>query len=507
MGIRNGAQYLNRLKDHPREVWLAGEMVKDVTEHPVFKRPLAQMARLYDMQADPCFADTLTYPSPIDGKPVGTAFLVPKTQDDLFKRREAFRIWAESTFGLMGRSPDFLNTALMAFAEARDFFAKGGERFAENVVKYYEYVRENDLFLTHALITPQIDRSKTSAEQADEFLHMGVFKETEDGLIIRGARMLATLGPVADEMLIFNLPGLKPGDEKHAVVFAIPCDTPGLRMICRQPYDDGTREAFNHPLSSNFEEMDALVVFDDVFVPWDRVFLYNDVKLANDMYNGTNLRQHTAHQTAVRGWVKMQFAAGVAMKIAQSVKTDQFLHVQEMLGEIIDYGELVKSCIVRAEAEHETTEWGTVRCLFQPLQTVRGLLPKAYPRAVEIIQILGAGPLLMMPSAADILSPVSADIDRYYQGADGFAAIDRIKLYKLAWDLSGDGFGQRLLQYERYYAGDPVRVRAGTYFQFDKTACMGLVDRALDLAGRPGKQSSFEFESSFATNGLGKSLF
>ncbi|WP_214366532.1 4-hydroxyphenylacetate 3-monooxygenase, oxygenase component [Pseudonocardia sp. H11422] len=483
MPVRTGAQYIENLQKHPREVWLRGERVDDVTTHPALRRPIEQIARLYDMQHDPELAPILTGAGP-DGTPVGRAFLPCRTPEDLATRRAAFRAWAEPTLGLMGRSPDFLNTTLMAFTESPGVFAKLGQRYADNIARYYEYVRDNDLFLTHALITPQTDRSKTASEQQEEFLHMGVVSETADGLVVRGARMLATLAPMADELIIYSLPGLRPGDERHAACFAIPIDTPGLRLISRAPFDDGTRHPFDHPLSAHFEEADCLVVFDDVLVPWDRVFLHGDVALANALYAETNLRQHTAHQTGVRGLVKLQFVTGLAMKLSQSVKIDGFLHVQQKLGECIAAVEQAHALIVAAEAEYETTDAGTVRPRFNALQTLRVLLATQYPKLVEILQTLGAGGLLMMPSAEDFGSPIAEDIARYYRGAE-MSAVDRIRLYKLAWDLCGDAFGQRALQYERYYAGDPVRLLAMNYLSYDSGACFALVDRALALSGDP----------------------
>jgi anthranilate 3-monooxygenase (FAD)/4-hydroxyphenylacetate 3-monooxygenase len=485
MGIRTGAQYIEGLRKHPRNVWLDGERIGDVAAHPAFASAVAAIARLYDLQHDPRHADVLTYESPSSGAKVGTAFMTPNSRDDIVKKGKAYRIFAEATFGMMGRSPDFLNTTLAAMSEARDVFARGGERFAENVVRYYEYVRENDLFLTHALIPPQNDRSKSSSEQSDPYLHMGVVRETDEGLIIRGARMLATLGPVADELLVYSLPGLQPGDEKHAVVFAVPIDAPGLKQIAREPFERGHRSSFDHPLATRFEECDTLVVFEDVLVPWDRVFVHNDVALSNAMYPDSNLRQYTAHQTAIRGLVKLETVAGVAMALAKTIKADVHLHVQQMLGEIIDSIELLKSCIVRAEFEYERNERGSIRPAFRPLQTARTFLPRAYPRAVEILQTLGAGGLLMLPSGNDFVSPIAADVHKYYQGA-GVSALERTKLFKLAWDLTGDAFGQRALQYERYYAGDPVRLLAQAYLSYDKSTCERLTAQALALAGDPG---------------------
>jgi anthranilate 3-monooxygenase (FAD)/4-hydroxyphenylacetate 3-monooxygenase len=485
MSARTGREYLDRLRTQPREVWLGGERIDDVVEHPALRASALQIAGLYDLQHDPAHSDACLYTSPTTGDPVATAFMVPRTHEDLVKRRHAFHAVAEQTLGMMGRSPDFLNTMVMAFADNAEVFGRGGQRFADNVAAYYEHVREHDLFLTHALIQPQIDRSRASAEQAEEFLHLGVVDETPEGIVVQGARMLATLAPMADELLVFNLPGLKPGDDPHALAFALPVDTPGLRFLCREPYDKGDSAAFDHPLASNFEESDALVVFDQVLVPWERVFVNQDVEIANAMYVDVNMRQHTAHQTNVRGLVKMQLAVGVAMSLARSVKSDRFLHVQQMLGESVGYLELIKSAILRAEVEHEVTNNGSVRARLEPLSALRGFLPRVYPRVVEIIQTIGAGGLMISPSAADFEGPVAEDAHRYFQGADGLSAVDRTRIVNVASDLAMNAFGARQLQYERYYAGDPVRVLAGTYMSYDTSECDALVARAMELAGEP----------------------
>jgi anthranilate 3-monooxygenase (FAD)/4-hydroxyphenylacetate 3-monooxygenase len=485
MAIRTGAEYIAHLKDTPREVWLKGVRVDDVTEHPALKGPIAQIAKIYDMQHEAATRDILTRDH--EGVRTPVSFIPPRSQADLEARREAFQIVADATFGLMGRSPDFLNTTLMALAQAPEVFARGGAQYGENIVRYYDYIRENDLFLTHALLAPQTDRTRPSSQQKEEFLHMGVVRETEEGLIMRGARMLATLAPVADELLVYNAPGLKPGDERYCTVFAIPIDSPGLRLITREPFDDGTRNSFDHPLSSNFEEADSLLVFDDVLVPWDRVFVHNNVELSNALYIDSNLRQHTGHQTGVRGLTKMEFITGIAMKLSESVKIDQFQHVQQKLGEAIAATEICRALVVAAESNPEIDENGVVRPDLKALQTLRMHLSASYPKIAELLQTLGAGGYLMMPSAEDFLSPISGDIEKYLQGAGGLPAEERVRLYKLAWDLCGDGFGQRTLQYERYYAGDPVRLLAANYISYDKTRAYGLVDRALALSGTPAE--------------------
>lgn len=218
---------------------------------------------------------------------------------------------------------------------------------------------------------------------------------------------------------------MKPGDEDHALICAVPAGALGLRQICREPYViAGDRAAFDHPLSTRFEESDSLLVFHDVFVPWERVFSYRDVKLSGDMYFCTTIRNHTAYQTNTRALAKMQFATGLAIAVARSIGADTFLHVQHMLGECIGYVEHLKSGLARAEVEAERTASGTLRPALAPLQTLPTMLPQAYPRVIEILQTIGAGGFMLMQSGADLAAEeIAGDTATYYAGAHGRRSI------------------------------------------------------------------------------------
>jgi 4-hydroxyphenylacetate 3-monooxygenase oxygenase component len=479
MGVRNGAEFSAGLKAHPRDVWIAGRQVRDVTADAVFQRPIASLAGLFDQQVRADLSDAMTYRSEDGGARAGLSFLVPRSREDLVRRRRAMEVWAEATFGLMGRSPDYMNTLLVAFVESLEFFAQGGARFAENVQRYYRRCRDNDLFLTHAIVNPQTDRSKSSAQQEEPFIHLGVVKETKDGLIVRGAKMLATHGPTADELLVYPAPySLRPGDERYALAFGIAVGTPGLRFICREPFDDGRQSEWDHPLSTRFEEPDAVAVFDDVLIPWECVFLHGDVARANAPFAQANIQSHTGHQTAIRGLAKCQFLTGLAVALTRTVKTDGFLHVQEQLGELLGYLQLIEGAILLSEQNAETTGRGTVRPAYAPLQALRYQIPRFYERMVQVTQVLGAGGLLINPTQADLQSSIAPDIARYYRGA-GVEAVERIRLFKLAWDATGTQFGQQQLQYERYYAGDPVRTAATLYLKHDAAPLLARIEKAL----------------------------
>lgn len=475
---RTGSEYLDGLANRPREVWLGGQRVDDVAKHPGLAGTAKTVAALYDLQHRPELGPQL-----LRGD-VPLSFHLPRDAAQLRARTRAYQLVAEESFGLLGRSPDFLNTAVTVLGAGSDYFSSVGPRLGENVRAYQRYVQDNDLFLTHALVSPQTDRSRSSAEQAEELLHLGVVRNTDDGLVVRGARMLATLGPLADELLVYCLPGLRPGEERHALAFALPVGAPGLRMICRAPFDDGGRNSFDHPLSSRFDEPDALVVFDDVLVPWDRVFLYNNVSACNEMYEATGLGPHLAHQTGVRGLVKLHFAVAVTTALAAAVRTDAFLPVQQRLAEGVMAVDIARGLLTSAEhgARDRDGVWTPDEA---PLRSLRLFLAEAYPKIISNLQVLGAGGLLMTPTQADFSSPIAQDVLRYYQGAEGTPATERVALFRLAYELTCDGFGQRQVQYERYYGGDPVRMAAQHYQRSDLEQARQMVRRARELAGAP----------------------
>ncbi|RNA67066.1 4-hydroxyphenylacetate 3-hydroxylase family protein [Alteribacter keqinensis] len=480
MGIRTGNEYINALKSRQPEIWLGGEKVTDVVNHDVFRQPVKEIAKLYDLQHDPEYQDRITHICSETGERANNSFLLPRTAEDIKARSEAFEVHARATFGLMGRTPDFLNTVVTNMAGNPWFLDKYNPDWSKNLIEYYNYIKKNDLFLTHAIINPQNDRSKASYEQEDLFTHLGVVEEKPDGLIVRGAKMLATLAPITDEVIIYSFPGFQPGDERYALAFAVPVDTPGLKLLCREQMQDGTRSVFDHPLASRFEEMDAVLAFEDVLVPWNRVFMYNNVEAANLLYSKTGINQQPAHQSGVRGYVKLEFATEVACKLADSIGVDQYLNVQTDLGELVQNVETIRALLRVAEQEYETMPTGEVRPAAAPLETIRGMLPKMYPRAIEVMQIIGAGGLLMSPTAADFENQeLRSHLDKYYAGREGVSAEERVHLFKLAWDLCGEAFGQRLLQYERYYTGDPIRKRAIFYNQYKRNKQFTSVEQAL----------------------------
>ena len=481
MGARTGQQYVESLKRMKPAVYLGGRRVESVVEEPVFQGTIQSIAELYDLQHDARYRDFMLYASPSTGDPVHVSFQVPGTKQQLVNKRKAFKLRTDHNFGFMGRTMDFMNGMVTGWYMNREKFARRGERFGENAVRYYEHVRENDLFLTHVLINPQIDRSRTSAEQEEPFLHLGKVKETDQGIVVRGAKMLGTMAPITEELVCFPWGGgIAEGDDEYAVGFAIPNDTPGLKYICREPVAPPPHTRFDHPLSSRFEEMDCIAVFDDVLVPWHRVVIDGGPG-ARDVANDPTISGLAiAGQTSARMLSQMEFFCGLGLKIADAVGIAGFLHIQEKLGEMLSNLEVARTVFYGAEAmavEGPDGVWGSAaqgpRAFH--LQTMR-----IYRRFVEIIQLLAAGGFFYAPSQADFDNPEERPyIDRYVRGRPGISAEERVRLFKLAWDVTGSAFAQRMTQYVTFYSGDPVRLTAAFYVGYEKEPLTDIVDRAL----------------------------
>ncbi len=481
MGARTGRQFLEGLRVRPREIWIGGERVGDPTAHPAFRHICRSVAALYDMQHDPAPRDEMTYISPSTGERVGLSFLTPRSHDDLARVRKMMKRWADYSGGMMGRSPDYLNRALMAYAAAADYLAANDPRFGDNIRRYYEYVREGDLCLTHTLINPQANRSVGPAAQADPYLAAGIVRETDGGVLIRGARMLATL-PVSDEIMVFPSTVLRgqAEDAPYAFAFAIPCSTPGLRFLCRESFDYG-RGAADHPLGSRFEEMDAVVIFDDVLVPWERMFLMRDVERCNRAFAETRAVVHMAHQVVTKNVAKTEFVLGVICLIVETIAIEQFQHVQEKVAEVIQYLETMRAFLRASEADAALDRWGLMTPAWPPLDAARNMYTRMYPRMVEIIHQLGASGLMAIPTAADFAGPQGPTIGKYYQAARA-GARDRVRLFRLAWDLALSAFGSRQALYERFFFGDPVRMAGAMFANYDKAPYMERVRQFLARA-------------------------
>jgi anthranilate 3-monooxygenase (FAD)/4-hydroxyphenylacetate 3-monooxygenase len=470
MSVRTGKQFVDGLRDG-REVWYDGRRVDDVTTFPPLAAAVRSMAMLYDLQHHPAHRDVLTAEAPELGGRIARAFEMPRTREQLRRKREAYIVWAEASSGMLGRSPDFMNVMLTALAAKRRFFTELAPERGDAVVAYYRHVARADLFLTHALLDPQLDKGRLRHQQRDPATPLRVVDRTKDGLIVHGIKRIATAAPYADEILVWPFPPtFQPGEDAYANVFAIPMATKGLKTICRPSFaQEGSPT--DHPLSAQFDEMDATVVFDQVLVPWDRVFLHENIALLNRMYRETRMRELTAHQTNARLEVKLGFLYAILVRLAEAAGVDKRPEVMELLGEAAVRVEVIRNTTRAAEEQAELDpENGVLYPDLYALQVGRALGPVYYPELLAMLRRLGGGGLVQLPvTMAEFDSPIGADLERSLSGA-GVSGRDKARLFKLVWDLVGTEFGARHELYEMNYAGERSALVAGIHREYGRRA-------------------------------------
>ena len=457
--LRNGADYLNGLNDG-REIYVEGERVANVAAHPLLRGMAASIAELFDQQVDESLVERLSYTEDGSDERFGLAYLQPRTSADLLRRREAMTLRADLHGGMLGRGPDFMNCMMTAFASASDHFGRGGAQFAANAHENWLRLRHDDLVLTHTLLHPQRDRSTASPTASEDENAARIVGEMADGFIVRGARMLATLAPFSDEIAVFPSASRHLPDSEEAKQFAFACvlpvATPGLRFLCRPSLTPPNGRVVDHPLMSRMDEMDCVVVFDDVLVPWDRTYIYRDTGLT--MLTAAGVQGQQASQTAIKDLSKARFLLGLAYHLAEATNIVQFPNVLNQIAEIVQTVEMVRGCVLGSEAAAMPGPNGTLVPDGQILRAQRNYYLGVFPRLQEVLQVLGAGGLMMTVPAAEVEGPRSGDVDEFYAAAN-LDATSRIDLFNLAADASISGFAGRQALYERFFAGDPWRMR------------------------------------------------
>ncbi|MBS4173098.1 4-hydroxyphenylacetate 3-monooxygenase, oxygenase component [Bacillus sp. FJAT-49736] len=473
----SGLEYIKRIDSLNNEVWINGQKISGkISDHPAFKGILKSKAHLFDMQKSPLHKDLLTFRSP-SNKEIGFSFQQPKTIEDLQKRRIATKLWSKTNAGLLGRSPDYVNSGIMALGVAHELFGKNDPKYGTNILRTYEKAMDYDLTFTHTFINPQVNRSASYLEDSSSnIIAAKVVKETSDGIIIHGARLLSTQGGITDEILVIPAGG-NFIDESYIYAFAIPSNTPGLKFLGRESFvlNDSP---FDSPLSSRFEEMDTVVVFDNVLVPWENVFLYKDYNIAYSMFTETNFNTLLLYQAVTRMIVKTEFILGLSEAIVDAINIGEYQHVKDKVSEIIVTLEILKGLQLSAEIQAKENSWGTLVPDAKPLNAAINYYPRIYPRLVEIIQLLSGSSLITLPTELDFQSPVREYIDLYLQGANSCAE-DKIKLFRLAWDFCMSPFGTRQTHFERFFFGDPVKLGIGLYNGYEKGDYVNFINEFL----------------------------
>ncbi len=478
--MRSGSDYLKSLNDG-RQVFVNGERVADVTKHPAFREAARSVARLYDIAAAPENRELMTFTSPKTGEPVLRAYQIPRTHADLRARRLFSETWAEATFGLMGRSPDHVAGFFCGYAAAPEVFAAAGQKFADNVVSFYESARDQHLYISYAIVPPQIDRSKPAHKQSDPTLHAGVVKETDGGIVIAGAQQVATGGVFSDYIQLSCIHPLQPGDENYANCVAIPVCAPGVKLFSRRPFALHADNSFDYPLSSRFDESDSYVVFDNVFVPWEHVFIYRNIELTRDQWFKTPSHIYGNHQAQVRYVTKLRFMMGLAQRMIEMIGTAALPPTQIAMGELAALASIYEGMLLAHETNAPIIN-GVLWPSRVTLYAAMAMQSEFNGRMLEMIRELVSSSVISLPSSvADFDNPEIAPYIERYMRSGTMDARSRTALVRLLWDFLGTEFGSRHQQYEKFYGGSSFVVKQNVYRNYDFKRATAMVDRALAL--------------------------
>ncbi|HKZ70047.1 MAG TPA: 4-hydroxyphenylacetate 3-hydroxylase N-terminal domain-containing protein [Anaerolineales bacterium] len=463
-----GAEYLDSLRDG-REIWIYGELVKDVTTHPAFRNTVRMIARLYDALHDPARKDSLTTETDTgSGGYTHKFYKASRNVEELVGARDAIAEWARVSYGWMGRSPDYKAAFLATLGANSQYY----EPFQENAKRWYKKAQEEVTFVNHAIVNPPVDRDKPLDDVKDVYMH--VTKETDGGLIVSGAKVVATTSTLTHYNFIANNGALPIKTKPFAFVCIVPNDAPGLKLFCRPSYEMTAATMgtpFDYPLSSRLDENDSIIVFDNVFVPWENVFAYGDIEKVNNFFPRSGFLPRFMFQGCTRLAVKLDFIAGLLLKAVEATGAKDFRGVQAQVGEVLAWRNLFWGL---TDAMARTTIPWTEGYVLPNLDyglAYRVMSSMAYPKIKEIIQNTLASALIYLPSSSlDLLAPeIRPYIDQYVRGSNGYTAEERIKLMKLMWDAVGTEFGGRHELYERNYFGNHESIRFETLLVADLT--------------------------------------
>lgn len=485
-GAMTGKRYIESLKDG-REVWIDGKRVTDVTTHPAFKDVIEESARIYDLQNSPKYRDEMTFVDPESGVRTGISWMLPRSAEDLKKKRRNSELWNLLTWGQLGRSHDILAPYIISGLHRKaDFSAVKNPHcdFGENLENYYKYCMQNDLFLTHALGDPQVDRSEQPQNEQrkvreDEQIALHVVEETKDGVIVTGGKQLSTAATHSNECYVsLSATFAHRNDPKCVLAFSIPTNSKGLKILAREPVSlwQGT---WGHPLK-NLDEQDCMLFFENVLVPWDRLFMLYDpapmIKMLGAAGGSVNFN-FLGWANLCRSYVRMRLITAVATMVAEAIGVIQYREVASKIGELVTYCEMWRHAMEGVEHEAGPTPSG--QWTLGPGRGVHIWFAQTSGRMIEILrEICGSG-IIMQPSEADLANPdIRKYLDLYMRGKDVDVEY-KSRLFRLAHDLAMSSFGMRQDIYEYWHGGDPARNRINLLRSYDQSEMKGMIKEML----------------------------
>jgi aromatic ring hydroxylase len=457
----SGKEFLDSLDDG-REVWIYGERVKNIAAHPAFRNSARMVARLYDaLCCDHAEGkNVLSCPTEWGGF-THRYFVAPRSAEDLVAGRDAIAEWARLSWGWLGRSPDYKAALTATLGGNTEFY----HPYQENARRWYRYAQERVPFVGHALLHPPVDRNLTpGAPGGRTDIYTRVIRETDAGIYVTGAKVVATGSALTHFTFVASFGLIPLQDQKMALVFLVPSNAKGVKFICRISNEHRAAvlgSPFDYPLSSRLDENDAIFVMDDVFVPWEDVFVCGDVEKANTFFPRSGFVPRFQLHGCTRLAVKLDFICGLLVKATEMAGTREFRGVEANIGEVITWRNAMWALSDAMAKSPSPWADGFVLPGVEPGAAYHVLGPEAYVQVKHQIEKTVASSLIYLNShARDFQVPeLRKYLDLYVRGSGGATAVERVKLMKLLWDAIGSEFGGRHELYEVNYSGSHEEIR------------------------------------------------
>lgn len=485
--LLSGKQKLARMNDG-RRVFIGGEEVNDVTTHPAFSRAAKTVADLYDLKSDPANR-VMAYED--DGEWHSIWWMRPRNRDDLTKRMHGNKAMADATFGFFGRGPDHIGSLVTGLAMRPEVLETLEKGRGQNLMRYYEYARDNDIYLSYAVTPPSGLRSNNSGstERNTELPSLRVVREEADGVVLSGMKMLATGAVFADEIWIGNLQPLDASRTAESITCAVPVNTPGLALWARQPYALNVMDPQDYPLSYRFDETDCVLVCNEVKIPWDRVFLHNNATESRAIYLDTPANCISNHQSNCRFWAKMALIIGLASRACAVNGVDKIPAVREQLGRLAALEATIAAMVHGQVDAYESWPEGFVTPNRRMMYATLNWCQEHHTEIIDTLRTLMGGVPLQMPANSTVQdNPELNSLFNRWWGTSAIDAADRMKLYKLGWDITGSEFAGRHQLYEKFYAGHSALLRASCDREAPWEYFHSVVERAIATAEIDSKE-------------------
>ncbi len=467
--MRTGADYTDALDDG-RAVYVDGQKISDVASHPAFEGVVKTMASLYD-------ESTVEGSAMIDPDTGNLGFFtVPRTWAQHELRKRSLEQWSASAHGFIGRGPDHVAGLFAGFMSSPDTFDTERHRLGKSVVTYAEEAARRGLWITNSIVAPQMNPNDATSRVRP----VRMIEETSEGIVVDGAQMLGTGAAVADGIFVTSVRPLAPEETDRAVSFVVDANAPGLKLVTRRPYATAG-DPFDYPLSNRFDETDSMVIFDRVLVPWEQVFAAGDVSVVNSQFFSTAAHQLGNMQSIIRLTAKLRFVTGVASLTVKANGRDGDPAIRTRLAEIATVQTVSEALTETAQSKAELDESQVYRPAAKYLYAALGMQAEVYPKAIKLLgELVGGGPIQVPASVLDFDNPDEVAAMDVVMGSDENPVRDRVKLFKLAWELIGSEFAGRHVQYERFYSGNPQVVKMQAYRHYPFAGAESIAQDFLD---------------------------